>query len=273
MNQIIKPYLILIFLSFTSICYGQQKTPLSFDLKITYKLSYLGDSTDQKTLRSENTVLFIQHDYSLFETENSHYMDSITFISKTEGDRKYSFFNYKILKKDNSIITYDNILPNRNEPGNEGFHYIEDVKDLLWKLSEDTLTIGGFLCQKATTTFGNRTWIAYFDPSIPTSEGPFKFKGLPGLIIQISDTKKHWNFNLISIEKGNQSFKATLLPVIDNPLTDKVTFFKNKRYANENFMELQQTMRVTDTDPARRERTKKLFNQALKIRSNWIELY
>ncbi|MGA6118291.1 hypothetical protein [Sphingobacterium anhuiense] len=38
-------------------------------------------------------------------------------------------------------------------------------------------------------------------------------------------------------------------------------------------MELQQTMSVTDQDPARRERTKKLFNQALKIRSNWIELY
>jgi GLPGLI family protein len=47
--------------------------------------------------------------------------------------------------------------------------------------------IGNWEAQKATTEFGGRKWTAWFCEEIPLSDGPYKFKGLPGLIVKISD--------------------------------------------------------------------------------------
>lgn len=269
-----KYFFILLFsIGLSKLSLAQEGTLQKFDLKITYELSYLGDSTDLNTKRSESTLLFIQGDNSLFETANSHLRDSLDFISVTEGERKYSYFNYKIVREGDKLITYDNILPNRYESGSEGYSYLEEVSDLDWKLSEDTLSINGAVCQKATVTYGNRQWIAYFDPSIPIFEGPYKFKGLPGLIIQVSDSQDHWSFSLTNIEEGDQQFFATIEPVVNFPLIEKKAFFKNKRSAENNFVEIQEAKHGRNPDPIKRERINKSFRKALQVRSNWIELY
>lgn len=84
-----KYFFILLFsIGLSKLSLAQEGTLQKFDLKITYELSYLGDSTDLNTKRSESTLLFIQGDNSLFETANSHLRDSLDFISVTEGERK-----------------------------------------------------------------------------------------------------------------------------------------------------------------------------------------
>ena len=50
--------------------------------------------------------------------------------------------------------------------------------------------------QKATTDWGVRHWIAWFTTSFPFPEGPHKFHGLPGLIIELSDDKNNYHFEL-----------------------------------------------------------------------------
>ncbi|MFY1045776.1 GLPGLI family protein [Chryseobacterium sp. GP-SGM7] len=42
---------------------------------------------------------------------------------------------------------------------------------------------------------------AWFTNEIPISEGPYKFSGLPGLIVKIEDTKKQHIWELKGIEK------------------------------------------------------------------------
>lgn len=66
-----------------------------------------------------------------------------------------------------------------------------------WSLQNETKNLLGFQTQKATTNFGGRKWIAWFTREIPFSEGPYKFQGLPGLIISIQDSKQEYVFNLI----------------------------------------------------------------------------
>ncbi|WP_312076027.1 GLPGLI family protein [Chryseobacterium sp.] len=56
-----------------------------------------------------------------------------------------------------------------------------------WKISSEKQKIGDYNTQKATTSFGGREWIAWFTQEIPFQDGPYKFYGLPGLIVKLED--------------------------------------------------------------------------------------
>ncbi len=48
---------------------------------------------------------------------------------------------------------------------------------------------------------GGRLWEAWFSPDLPFSEGPYKFSGLPGLIMKVKDARGHYEFTINSLTK------------------------------------------------------------------------
>lgn len=54
---------------------------------------------------------------------------------------------------------------------------------------------------KATCTFRGREYTAWFCVDIPISNGPWKFGGLPGLILKVYDKDHLFVFESIEIEK------------------------------------------------------------------------
>ena len=54
-----------------------------------------------------------------------------------------------------------------------------------WKILDDTLTIAGYKCQKATTSFSGSATTAWFTTALPVNAGPEMFAGLPGLILKL----------------------------------------------------------------------------------------
>jgi len=70
-----------------------------------------------------------------------------------------------------------------------------------WQLSKEHKSILSYNCQKATCTFRGRNYTAWFTSEIPIQNGPYKFGGLPGLIMQISDDKNHYVFTCTGIQK------------------------------------------------------------------------
>ena len=73
-----------------------------------------------------------------------------------------------------------------------------------WKLSligGDSII--GHRCQRATCHWRGRNYIAWFAPDIPIRRGPWKFGGLPGLIMKIHDVDNLYIFEAVAIEKGN----------------------------------------------------------------------
>jgi len=89
-----------------------------------------------------------------------------------------------------------------------------------WKLIAGDTTVCGYRCRKASTKFRGRNFTAWYAPDIPISDGPWKFAGLPGLIMKISDKKNHYSFVCIGIEKFN---KPTNLYISISPNMIKVT--------------------------------------------------
>ena len=56
-----------------------------------------------------------------------------------------------------------------------------------WELQNDTMTICGYVCHKATVDFRRKKWTVWYSEDIPVDAGPWKFNGLPGLIMGAED--------------------------------------------------------------------------------------
>lgn len=139
--------------------------------------------------------------YQLLEKENP---DKIVENNETGGvtinterpDSIHPFIIMDFKKKQifsRVFLTFDN-----GETYTE--YYTREDFGINWDLYSDTLTIQNFPCKKATTRFRGRNYIAWYTEQIPLSLGPWKFHGLPGLIVQIHDDQREVNFALKEIE-------------------------------------------------------------------------
>lgn len=84
----------------------------------------------------------------------------------------------------------------------------EDAPKINWKITHDTTSFSGIHCQKATTHFKGRNWIAWYSTELPFQSGPWKLNGLPGLILEAYDDKKEVQFAFAGIEKVTESSSA-----------------------------------------------------------------
>ena len=81
--------------------------------------------------------------------------------------------------------------------------YTEKMTPIAWTLGTDTTTILGHPCQKATCHWRGRDYEAWFATDIPIRRGPWKFGGLPGLIMKIYDKDRLYVFEAVAIERGS----------------------------------------------------------------------
>jgi GLPGLI family protein len=72
-----------------------------------------------------------------------------------------------------------------------------------WNLVEGDSTICNYPCRKATTTFRGRDWTVWYTLDIPYNDGPWRFGGLPGLILSAKESEGIFSFNAIGIENGD----------------------------------------------------------------------
>ena len=77
--------------------------------------------------------------------------------------------------------------------------YEEDAPELEWEITGEHGTVASFDCQKAECDFRGRRWEAWFTTEIPVGEGPWKLRGLPGLILYARDTTGQYSFEAVSV--------------------------------------------------------------------------
>ena len=81
------------------------------------------------------------------------------------------------------------------------YKYNQQLPKMDWKLENEEKKIKGIRCLKATCRFGGRDWTAWYAPEYAMPYGPYLFQGLPGLIMQVVDTKKNFAFKFKGIEQ------------------------------------------------------------------------
>ena len=143
-----------------------------------------------------------------------------------EYDVKYTDSSYKnlLILSDSTSIWKDipNETPNNTESVSltllkkfpEQTIYLSDVlfnkmfyvKDSLhcmkWSLTQDTKTILGHKCNSAITTFRGRKYVAFFSADYPYSNGPWKFGGLTGLILEVHNDDYAYQFTASKINEN-----------------------------------------------------------------------
>ncbi|WP_294202039.1 GLPGLI family protein [uncultured Chryseobacterium sp.] len=169
--------------------------------RFVYQVTMKPDASNKGDVKTENAYLDISPEKSVFYSENRIKRDSVmkaTFQSggarsfnreQMEGLR--SNINYSIEKdKKSQKITF------KDRIGRDVYTYEED-RPLNWKILSETTKIGDYKVQKAETEFGGRKWTAWFTTDLPYQDGPYKFGGLPGLIVKAEDDKGDYSFDLM----------------------------------------------------------------------------
>jgi GLPGLI family protein len=173
---------------------------------ITYSLDYIPDTTSVKKI-SEYFILKIQNNRSHYVSQTKILQDSIREEARKNqalalqllGDlSKIPKTNFKY-----EIFTFDNSMILLNEKiGGREYYYEQPINDLMnWKIDSEIKEVNGIKCQLATTNFGGREYEAWFSLDIPASLGPYKFIGLPGLIISINDLENNYRFQVVDISQ------------------------------------------------------------------------
>lgn len=143
-------------------------------------------------------------------------------------------FSFTIIKNYNKgEIEFIDYIMNGVNPLKIG--YIETAL-LDWKISNDKTIIDNYKCQKAYLNFGGRDWIAWFTNEIPISDGPYKFNGLPGLIVKIEDSNKNFSWELIGNKKVLTNVDNSSLNGIEYKLLTKENFNKTFNTYKQNPM-------------------------------------
>ena len=193
---------------------------------VRYEIIYevtVQNNPNNKTFK-ENDIHKLLIGYNLSKTFSylNFQNDSISNIlikqNKDYPSTPAGVHTYEIFKKYNTktvnFITIDDV---------EVFWYDEAIPQINWKIQNEKKNIAGYSCQKASGKFRGRDYEAWFTYAIPISEGPYKFTGLPGLILEIYDTQNQYHFTCTNI-KSPKSLE--LITIRDWKYITKTTYEK-----------------------------------------------
>jgi GLPGLI family protein len=147
-------------------------------------------------------------------------------------------FKYTVLKElaKNLVAYHDNLK-------SIDYQYQEKAPLFVWRITPAKKTIAGHECQQAYAAFGGRMWEAWLARDVPVSDGPYKFYGLPGLIVQVRDTHDNYVFSLLCLDTNPPPFDAaadTQSPLTARqlaPVLAKAKFIQAKANDDATFLE------------------------------------
>ena len=108
-------------------------------------------------------------------------------------------------------------------------YYVFDDDNLPqeWTMIADSVkTILGHSCRKASCSYRGRNYEAWYAIDLPVNAGPWKFSGLPGLIMSVQDTKGHYTFEIKGLMKAKEPIEYIEYSNRKYSHTDRKTFLK-----------------------------------------------
>lgn len=251
--------------------------------RFIYEYKFVSDSTAKDKTESETMYLDISKKGSKFYSHNKAVADSL--IKEMDKKGTHDFKNITFGKVDHIVEKtspdYKILFFDKVDMDN---YKILDDRVLDWKISPEKEKIGAFNAQKATTNFAGRQWVAWFTTEIPFQDGPYKFRGLPGLIIKIEDKSKSHSFVLAEVKNLNanevwmseneketqfhrpmisvdiEKYKKIYIDQRNNPTKGMKQLLAqggNVRFLDENGKELDASKMMRDQERAAKEKNKK----------------
>ena len=175
--------------------------------RFIYQVSLTPDSTKVEK-KTELAYLDTDGKKSLFYTENSMKRDSL--MERMFATKNFDREQMQNLRS-NLQFTIEKDLTNqslvyKSRIGRDNYSYPE-TPVFEWKILPETVKIGDYQTQKAEAKYGGRIWYAWFTQEVPLQDGPYKFSGLPGLIVKVQDARGDYSFDLMQTKKIAQIYQ------------------------------------------------------------------
>ncbi|WP_160140036.1 GLPGLI family protein [Chryseobacterium sp. c4a] len=249
--------------------------------RFVYNYQSMPDSLNKNNIINENMVLEVTKDKSIFISQKKVISDSIMMEDVKKGIMTMPDDNinsrFIIIKKypdfKTSLIT--------DEFSTTYKFIISDDRSLNWVIFPEKRIIGNYKCQKAKLDFAGRKWTAWFTGEIPFNDGPYKFRGLPGLIVEIKDESNSHSFQL----QGMIKIKDSYIPnIVDEQKKSRNFIFNDfvkfyREYRNDPAKEFRQKVLSGDiyyeSEEKRQEHMKLIENlrkERIKKDNNIIEI-
>lgn len=236
MKKLFSVFLITLF-AFAS-AQDTKETANRFFYELTFK-----PKKDSAKLDKLITILDITPKKSIYQDYTIPSQDSIIKLAVEEMEKAKAWkdisklirmpkFAYKIVK------TYPEMKEQYIDRVSMNLFGYDDPVKFNWNILPEKQKIGEYNTQKATTEYGGRTWTAWFSSDIPFQDGPYKFYGLPGLIVKIEDTEKNYswmlsgNKKMANYDELSYSDKINAKYGISNTVTPTTKEKFEKAYAN-----------------------------------------
>lgn len=185
------------------------------EYRVSYKTSMVADTSKPNVISIDTMFLEFSRERSVYYNPAKRISDSLLYTQIQKSMQTGAMFHLNKagdIKKNSTVIVHQ--YPNAGKltyfsqnVGLRPFTYEESYPLMQWQLSEETKIIQGYECKKATTTFRGRNYEVWYAPAIPSNFGPYKFYGLPGLIVFLQDSRKHFTFELIGLQKLPKNYQ------------------------------------------------------------------
>ena len=193
-----KKLLINLFLILGVLAIAQNK-------RFIYEYKFISDSTNTADVKTEMMFLDTTKDgskyysYTVFNSDSIMKVDLEKQLAATgsinvKSDMQKGSVRYSVTK------TYPDYKINLHRRLGMDAYNISDDRKINWKILPEKEKIGEWNAQKAEADFAGRHWVAWFSTEIPIQDGPYKFQGLPGLIVKIEDKKGSHKLELKGIK-------------------------------------------------------------------------
>ncbi|MDT8413961.1 MAG: GLPGLI family protein [Flavobacteriaceae bacterium] len=210
MNRFLSVLSLLMFWGYPT---HSQNYPKKVEDKLIGKVSYVIYSNPRKcTLTDTTAVLYLNPTHSLFVYAKGDDHRMVTcdkgedvMLLEANGNMVLKNFASDTLKIRELVLT-------------TVYRSYEALPKFNWTLGNKEKTIANYKVKNATTRFRGRSYEAWFSEEIPISDGPWKFNGLPGLILEVYDTDKDYFFTIKNIE----------IPA--NPFSEEVKFREDGQF-------------------------------------------
>ncbi len=205
------------------------------DMEVVYKMKFTPDSLKREnSIFVDQLVLLFNNNSSIyFSQEAKIYYDYLNKGISTMQNGKISLGTLPPFPRSRASVYKNGDMITATLPVGKYFYSFEEPK-LEWTLLNDKSKINGIECSLAkTVTDTGDTFFAWYTMHYPFSEGPFRFKGLPGLILKVYNQN-----NTIEIEAvGIKQSVAVIEPFFNSgsiKIKNKSIFLKTRDEYNEN---------------------------------------
>lgn len=160
------------------------------NLFVVYRTGGLGAETKTTLIADKTTSVYeeglILGDVNTIETSpNSFVISGQDHMKIYQNFKNRGIVKIKLFKNEDRFSYID-----------KDYYILDTIPTLNWEMESirKNIEIQGFVCKEATLEFRGSVFKAYYTTEIPVPFGPWKFHGLPGLILKIYSLENPHNY-------------------------------------------------------------------------------